>query len=49
MVAGLGEGGGVVVLWLWLMVVLEKIKEVVVIWRSFRVSGVLNGDERERR
>ena len=30
------------------MVVLEKINEVVIIWWSFRVCGVLNGDEREK-
>ena len=31
------------------MVVLEKIKEVLVIWWSFRVFGVVNGVEGERR
>jgi len=38
-VAGLG-GGVVEVVWLkdlWLMAVLEKVKEMVVIWRSFGV------------
>jgi len=45
MVDGLGKGGVGVVWWkdLLVVVVLEKVKEVVVIWWSFGVCGIVNG------
>ena len=49
--AGPGGNGVEVVWWkdLLLMVVLEKVKEMVKIWLSFRVSGGINKDGRGRR
>ena len=50
MVADLGGDGGVVVLWrnLLVMVVLEKVKEMVVCMVEFWSCGRINGDEGER-
>ena len=51
LVADLGEDEVEVVWWkdLWVVVVLEKVKEMVEFWWSFRVCGGINGDGGGRR